>query len=88
MKAMSDEEKSIPEIIAAGREHLVHFHANDPNLRGPGFGKVQYEPIRTALEEIGYNGYVSVEVFDFSPNAEVIAEKSIKYLKGIFGGEK
>ncbi|HIE43951.1 MAG TPA: sugar phosphate isomerase/epimerase [Candidatus Omnitrophica bacterium] len=85
VKAMSDEERPIPEIIASAREYLTHFHANDPNMLGPGFGEVKYEPIRAALEKIGYERYISVEVFDYSPGAEVIAEKSIKYLKEIFG---
>lgn len=85
VKAMSDEEKSIAEIILSARDHLFHFHANDPNLLGPGFGEVDYQPIRDALEEIGYNKYTSVEVFDFSPGAEAIAEKSINHLRKIFG---
>ncbi|HOL49586.1 MAG TPA: sugar phosphate isomerase/epimerase, partial [bacterium] len=38
-------------------------------------------PIIKALKEISYQGYISVEVFDFSPGPENIAEKSIQYLK-------
>ena len=84
VKAMSDEDKPIPDIISDSRKHLAHFHANDPNLRGPGFGDVQFEPIAAALKEIQYSGYVSVEVFDYSPDPETIAEKSIQYLQKTF----
>lgn len=84
VKAMSGEEKPMPEIIESSKGYLSHFHANDPNLLGPGFGKVDYQPIKESLEKIGYNKYLSVEVFDFSPGPEVIAEKSIEYLKKIF----
>ncbi|MCM8806970.1 MAG: sugar phosphate isomerase/epimerase [Candidatus Omnitrophica bacterium] len=81
VKAMSDEEKPIPEIIEMGAKYLKHFHVNDKNLLGPGFGEIDYKPIIEKLKKIGYNGWLSVEVFDFSPGAEVIAEKSIQYLK-------
>jgi sugar phosphate isomerase/epimerase len=78
-------EGSVPaEVIREFHPLLRHVHANDANRRGPGFGDTDFRPIAAALRECGYNGYVSVEVFDYSPDPETIANQSIRYLKEVF----
>ena len=84
VKAMCSEVKSIPQIIRESASHFAHFHANDKNLKGPGFGDVDFKPIAASLREVGYNGFVSVEVFKFEEGPEVIAGRSIEYLKRNF----
>jgi sugar phosphate isomerase/epimerase len=84
VKAMSSESKPIPQIIRESWPHFAYFHANDSNLKGPGFGDVDFTPIAGALHEVGYDGYVSVEVFKFEEGPEVIATRSIEYLKRVF----
>ena len=84
VKAMYSESKPIPQIIRESWPHFAHFHANDKNLKGPGFGDVDFKPIAAALKEVGYDGFVSVEVFNFEGGAETIASKSIEYLKRAF----
>ncbi len=84
VKAMSSEAKPVPQIIRESWPHFAYFHANDTNLKGPGFGQVDFRPIAAALKETGYRGYVSVEVFDFEEGPEVIASKSIEYLRRVF----
>jgi sugar phosphate isomerase/epimerase len=80
-KAMSSEGTPVPDIIRANAEFLHHFHANDPNKRGPGFGDTDFKPIFRALKDVNYAGWVSVEVFDYSPDPETIARESIRYMR-------
>jgi len=81
VKAMSSEPSPIVELIRRHGARTGHFHANDPNRRGPGFGALDFTPIFAALREAGYNRWVSVEVFDYSPDAETIARRSLEYMK-------
>jgi sugar phosphate isomerase/epimerase len=84
VKAMSSEAKPIPQIIRESWPHFAYVHANDRNLKGPGFGDVDFKPIAAALKEVGYDGFVSVEVFQFEEGPEVIARRSLEYLKPVF----
>ena len=81
VKAMSSEGDPIDEIIRRNAGVLRHVHANDANRRGPGMGDVDFIPILRALEDIAYQGWVSVEVFDYEPGIETLARDSIAYLQ-------
>jgi sugar phosphate isomerase/epimerase len=85
VKAMCSEAKSIPQIIRESAGKFAYFHANDANLKGPGFGDIDFHPIAAALRESGYDGTVSVEVFKFEEGPEIIATKSREYLRTTFG---
>ena len=81
VKAQSGETgTTVPELIREYAPTAKHFHAQDVNLKGPGMGDVDYAPIMRALVDSGYDRWVSVEVFDFSPGAEETARQSIACL--------
>jgi sugar phosphate isomerase/epimerase len=84
VKAMSSEGRPVADIIRESRGAFEYFHANDANLKGPGFGEVDFGPIASALKEVGYNGVASVEVFVFEEGPERIADESIAYLRKTF----
>jgi sugar phosphate isomerase/epimerase len=85
VKAMLGEGVSLPGLIRKYAPLTRHFHVNDSNLLGPGMGPTDYAPICRALKETGYSGWISVEVFDYSPGAERIARESLDYLNRMFG---
>lgn len=85
VRAMSHEAKPAAQIIRESRGAFGYFHANDANLKGPGFGATDYGPIVAALRETGYDGVVSVEVFKFDEGAEAIAARSLEHLRKVFG---
>lgn len=85
VKAMSAEPVPVPDTIRRNAGAFAHFHANDPNLKGPGFGEVDFGPIAAAVKETGYEGWVSVEVFRFDEGPEEIARRSLECLRRTFG---
>jgi sugar phosphate isomerase/epimerase len=78
---MSTEPTPLIDLLRRHRDLLEHFHANDPNQLGPGMGKLDFRPIFKTLAEIGYRGWISVEVFDYALGGERIARQSIDYMK-------
>jgi len=81
VRSMCDEKRPFNDIIAEGKRNLKHFHSNDCNGYIPGSGSANYKQIVQGLLEVGYSGYLSVEVFDFKPDPETIATKSLENLR-------
>jgi sugar phosphate isomerase/epimerase len=80
VKSACSEGTPLPELIRRYAGQIAHVHANDANRRGPGFGEVDFHPILTTLREVGYAGFVSVEVFDYTLDPETIAKESLRYM--------
>ncbi len=84
-RSASLQEKSIVEALlrALDSGYLRHIHVNDTNGKGPGFGETDFIPVLKNLIKNAYKGYISVEVFDFNPDPQTVASRSIGYLRGI-----
>ena len=84
IKAISSDGRALPEIIEEAGEMAMHVHANEADGRGPGTGDTDFREIAAALRKIGYDGYVSVEVFDYKPDPVTIARHSLAHLRKNF----
>lgn len=61
---MHIEEKSTPDALAAGARHLRHFHASENDRGIVGSGQVPWPAVWAALDQAGYDGWVTVESFN------------------------
>lgn len=81
IKSASSDLKPVPDLIHRFHPLIKHVHANDANRRGPGFGETDFIPILQALNTVKYDGPVSIEVFDYTPDPVTIAQQSLQYLQ-------
>jgi sugar phosphate isomerase/epimerase len=66
--------------------HLAHIQVNDRNRRAPGQGQDRFGPIFEALADVGFDGPVAVEPFDYIPDGPTTAAVATGYLRGIMEG--
>ena len=85
-----DESLSFVEIIDRYYPYIHHVHVMemDGKYLGSGNGAKDYLSAFQLLKDRGYDQWVSLEVFDFSPGPLTIARESMKTLKIIQGKMK
>jgi sugar phosphate isomerase/epimerase len=76
---MNIEEPRIEEGLRTAGERLWHVHIADSSRQYPGSGHIPYGPIFATLKEMGYQGYISAELFPL-PDADTAAIKTIEFL--------
>ncbi|MDA0204757.1 MAG: sugar phosphate isomerase/epimerase [Acidobacteria bacterium] len=62
---------------------IKHVHINEMDGRGPGTGSYDFAVPLRALKEVGYDGWISLEVFQFEPDGETVARRSAQILREI-----
>jgi D-psicose/D-tagatose/L-ribulose 3-epimerase len=60
---MNMEEKHIGDAIRATGKRLVHFHCDENDRGVPGSGHIPWDEILEALGDIGYDGWLTLEMF-------------------------
>ncbi|HUP03427.1 MAG TPA: sugar phosphate isomerase/epimerase family protein [Bryobacteraceae bacterium] len=77
----ADESEPHEALVDRYFEWIRHVHVNEPDGRHCGAGSYDFAPLLEALARRGYSGWVSLEVFDFTPGPERIAAESLRCLR-------
>ncbi|HZU24961.1 MAG TPA: sugar phosphate isomerase/epimerase family protein [Bryobacteraceae bacterium] len=78
-----DETEPHDALIARWFPYIRHVHVNEIDGRHPGTGNYDFGAILRALHQRQYAGWVSLEAFDFKPDAETIARESLAHLQAV-----
>lgn len=60
---------------------IRHIHVNEMDGKHCGTGNYDFLPLLRTLKRLNYQGWISLEAFDFSPGPERVASESIRYLQ-------
>ena len=77
-------------VLRAQRQWIAHVHLEDiaPNRVHqhliPGHGAIDFSALFTALDEIDYDGWVTVELYPYETTAEQAAREAFDYLHRFF----
>jgi len=97
---MNIEEKSSNQAILDSADLLYLLHASENDRGTPGSGQVRWDEIAQALKDISYDRYIVIESFTpevkviaraasiwrpTEKDAFTLAEKGLKFLKGLLG---
>ena len=67
-------------------EKIRHVHVNEVDGRHPSTGEIDFARVLQLMKDREYQGWFSLEVFDFEAGPERIARESIDYLKSVEAG--
>jgi D-psicose/D-tagatose/L-ribulose 3-epimerase len=64
-------------------EFIRHVHVNEMDGRHPGTADYDFGSLFATLIRLGYQHWVSLEVFEFKPGAPQIAQESLSHLRRV-----
>lgn len=75
-------------VIRDCADHIVHVHLEDIGKNRvhqhltPGKGVIDFDSIFRALDETGYNGWTTIELYPYETTAAGVAKKAWEHLSG------
>ena len=76
------------ELVLKLRDYIGHFHMADikdriHNHLIPGLGNINFSRVFKSMQEISYDGFVTVELYPYKENPTDAATKSINFLRAL-----
>ncbi len=87
IKTMFDSHNAVDEVephavlVERHFDLIRHVHVNEMDGKHCGKGNYDFKPVLGVLRRLNYQGWVSLEAFDFSFGGETIANESLRYLE-------
>ncbi len=75
------------ELIKSLKDYINHIHLEDISADRvhkhliPGEGSIDFHPIFEALDEIDYDGYVTIELYPYQNDPQSAAKTTLEFLK-------
>lgn len=76
-----DETEPHTALIERNFDLIRHIHVNEMDGRRPGLGDYDFVSLFRTLDRLGYNRWISLEIFDFKPDPDEVAIQALKYLR-------
>jgi len=83
----ADETEPAEVLVERYFDWIAHVHVNEMDGAHCGAGHYNFAPLLAALTRLNYQGWVSVEPFDYAPGPERIARESIATLLRAAGAQ-
>jgi D-psicose/D-tagatose/L-ribulose 3-epimerase len=74
------EKNPVDVLIREYYPYIRHVHLNEMDGQRPGAGNFPFPLVLRTLQELHYEGWLSVEVFDFKPDGETVARQAFRFL--------
>ena len=81
--------ESVPDVVRLLRGRIWNMHVEDiPGRKHyhmiPGEGTLDWDAFRDAVNEIGYERFLTVELYTHTAEPQMAAEKSLAFLRRLF----
>ena len=77
---MNIEDVNIYASFRQARRYCWHVHVSDNNRKWPGNAHIDFHSVVVTLEDLGYTGYLSAEIFPW-PDPETAGRETIHHMR-------